>query len=120
VLGQRNPDDLGPERAQDQQRPVVGRRFDQNTRAVFRQQLSQENEALERAVRDDDPARRHAVPLGDPGPQRRVAAGRPVGEHRGAVLLDRRPCAVGQLLDRDALGGRHAARERDRLHETGL
>ena len=57
---------------------------------------------------------------GDPLAQRAVAAARPVREHGLAVALDRGLRAVGELLDREALGRRNAAREADHGHEPSL
>ena len=64
----RDGDDLGAQRVQDLQRPVVGRRLHQDALPVSREQLGQEDEALERSVRDDDPSGLDAVSLGDPCP----------------------------------------------------
>ena len=83
--------------------------------------LGEEDEALERAARDHDHARRlDAVPLGEPLAQRPVAAARAVGEDRPAVALDRGARAVGELLDGKALGRGHSARERDHIHGVSL
>ena len=60
-----------------------------------------------------DAAGLDAVPLGEPLAQRRVAAAGAVGEDRLAVALERRAGAVGELLDRQALGRGDAAGERD-------
>ena len=49
-------------------------------------------------------ARLDAVALAEPLAERLVAADRPVVEHRRPVALDGRARAVGELLDRQALG----------------
>ena len=104
----------------DVQRAVVGRPLDEDARARVEQQPGEEREALERAVRDQHLARLDAVPLGDPLAERLVAGDRAVVENGRPVALDRRARAVGELLDRQGLGRRDAARERDRSHGVSL
>ena len=83
------------------------------TVARRRQQLGEEAEALERAVRQDDSLGLHSMAVGDPFAERRVTAGRAVVQRGGAVALDRGARAVGELFEREALGRRNAAGERD-------
>ena len=109
---------LGAERAEDPQRPVVGRRLDEHPLAAAREHLREEREALKRSVGEDDPSLGDPVLLGDPPAQRRVAPGRPVGEDRRAVRLHGGPGALGELLDRHAFRRRDPAGERDRLHAS--
>ena len=65
------PDDVGAELAQDLQRPVVGRPLDEHALAGG-EPLREEDEALERAVRDEDARGVDAVAGGDPLAQRPV------------------------------------------------
>ena len=105
---------------EDLQRAVVRRRLDEHARAGPHELLDEEVEALERPARDDDARRLDPVPLRDPLAQRRIAAARPVGEHGGPVARDRGARAVGELVDREALGRGHAAREGDETHVLRL
>ncbi len=83
--------------------------------------LREQDEALERAVREDHLLGRHLEPLGDQLAQRRVAGAGAVGEDRLAVALEDGARAVGELLLGQALGRGHAAREGDdRLHVPNL
>ena len=108
-------DDLGAELAQDLQRPVVGRALDEDA-LPGRKPLREEDEALERAVGDEDAGRIDAVARRDPFAQRRVARRRAVGEDRAAVALERGARAVGELVDGEAFRRGNAAREGDRRH----
>ena len=54
-----------------------------------------------------------AVPRRELLAQRPVAAAGAVGQDRPAVALERGARAVGELVDREALGRGHAAGERD-------
>src|SRR5205814_5092823 len=70
----READDVCAEAGEDLQRPVVGRRLDEYPRPGPDELLGEEDEALQRAARDDDAPRLDAVALGDPLAQGRVAA----------------------------------------------
>ncbi len=96
------------------QRAVVRRRLDEQP-AFGSEVPDHEIEALERAVRDHDLTRRHAVPLCQPLPQGAVPTGRPVVERRLTVPLEDGSRAIRELADRQALRRRHPARERDHL-----
>ena len=117
LLVHRERDDLGPVPAEDLQRPVVGRPFDEHAaRAALELDGGVEDEALEPAGRDEDPARVDAVTRREELAQRAVAAARPVREDRLAVSLEHGGRAVRHEPDVDALRGRGAAREGDGGH----
>jgi hypothetical protein len=115
ILVLRDPDDVRTEAAQDLQRAVVGRRLDEEA-ALAGEAAREEDEALERAIREQNPRRIDAVPLAEPGAKRRVPATRAVRQDRPPVALDHGARAVGELLDGEALGRGNPAREGDRLH----
>ena len=97
-------------------RAVIGRPLDEH--AARPQRGENEVESLQRAVRHDDTLGKDAVPLADPLAQRLVAERAPVREDRSAVAAQRLACAIGQLLDRQALRRRNASCERDRHAPT--
>ena len=110
--------DLGTERAENPERPVVGRRLDEHPLATAREHLREERETLERSVGEHHPCLGDPVLLGDPAAKRRIAPGRAVGEDRRAVRLHGGPGALGELLDRHAFRRRDPAGKRDRLHAS--
>ena len=119
LLVERDPVHVGAEVGEQLERPVVGRRLDED--APPRHELSgEEREALERAVREHDAVGVDAVAFGDPGPEWPVAARGAVVQDRAAVALDRGAGTVGELRDGKQLRPRNAARERDRLHGPSL
>ena len=94
------------------QRAVVGRPLDEDARSALEQEAGEQGQALQRAVRDEHLRRLDGVPCRDPLAKGRIAADRPVVEDGGAVALDRRAGAVGQLLD-----GRHSGAGTPRANE---
>ena len=112
LLVHRHRDDFGAEPREDLERPVVGRRLDEDALAAG-ELLGEEHETLERPARDDDTSRLDAVPLGEPLAQRAVAAAGAVAEDRAAVALERSPGALREFLDGEALRRGDAAGERD-------
>ncbi len=103
---------------QDQERTIVARRLDQHApaHAAPEEVLGQVDEALERAVGEQDLARIDRVALAQPLPERRIAKTGAVGENGGAVSLDRALGTLGQEVDGEAFGRRRAASEGDRPH----
>src|SRR5207248_3519363 len=85
-----------------------------------REPLRQEDEALERAVGQEDPGGIDAVPGGEPVSQWAVAGRRSVREDRPTVALQRRARALGKRVDGEALRRRDAAGERDLGHGCSL
>jgi hypothetical protein len=105
--------DFRAEPREDLQRPVVGGRLDEHAPGSLGQELLRvEDEALEAAIGEEDPARIDFVPTAEPLPQRRVTPAGAVGEHR-RVAFDRRAGAIGEQLRVEALRGGRSAGERD-------
>src|SRR6185437_10227277 len=73
-------------------------------------QLEQERVRLHRAVGGHHLLDAHALALGDPLAERRIAHGGAVGEGAGGVGAQRTRRALGQLLCRDDVERRSAAR----------
>ena len=102
--------DVRAELPEDLQRPVVGRELGEH--ALARSEvLGEEHEPLQRPVGQEHALGIDAVPVGDPFAQRRVARRWSVREDRPAVAFDGDARAIRQLLDRQALRSRDAARE---------
>ena len=80
----------------------------------------EEDEPLQRAVRNEDAPGLDAVALRDPLPERPVAAARPVVEDGPAFALDHLARAVRELLDGQAVGRGDPPGERDQTHAPSL
>lgn len=80
----------------------------------------EEDETLQRAVRDEDPRRLDAVSLREQLAEGRESCRVPVLHRVPLAPLKRRLSTLGDLLDRQAFGGRHPARERDLAHGLSL
>ena len=100
--------------AQRQQRAVVGRALDDHVVAGAHEVLEQERVGLHRAVGHEHALGLHAVAVGDPGAQARVADRRAVGGRPGGVAVERARGRVAQALHVDDVERRRAAREGDR------
>ena len=100
--------------AQRQQRAVVGGALDDHLVAGAHEVLEQERVGLHRAVRDQHPLGLHAVAVGDPGAQPRVADRGAVGGGPARVALEGAHGGVAQALDVDDVQRRCAAGEGDR------
>ena len=111
-------DRLGACTAQQDQRPVVGRRLDEHARRARApdQQLGEEEEGLEAPVRRDDALGGDAVTRTDPGTQARMAAAAEVGERECGLGAERPVGGRAEVVDREEIGAGNAARKGDLGH----
>ena len=110
---ERDREDLGAEVLQREQRAVVGRGLDHHEVAGPHQLLEEEGVRLHRPVGGDHLLRLHAVLLGDPGDQPRVAGGGAVGEGPRGIALEGALGGRAKLVDGDDVERRSSPRERD-------
>ena len=99
--------------AQERQGAVVGRRLDEHHVARLQQVQAQELDQLQRAVAGQHPIDAHALPSGEPFPQRLKAERRAVLHHRRAVAGERGARRIDDFLDRERVVRGHAAGEVD-------
>ena len=118
VLVHRHADRLGAGAAQQDQRAVVGRRLDEDALGAraLDQQLRQEQERLQAAVRRDDPLGRHAVTGADPRAQPRMPTAAEVGERQGGLAGERLVGSRAEVVDREEVGAGNAARKGNLSH----
>ena len=103
-------DDLDALPAEELQRPIVGRPFDEDAPGSARElRGGVEDEALQPARREEDPAGVDPVTLPEQLSQRPVAPTRAIGEDRPTVTLERLAGAVREQLGVEA-GGEGAPR----------
>ena len=106
--------DRGAALLEREQRPVVGRPFDDDRLAGADERVEEERVGLHRSVGGDHARRLHAVLLGDPLAERDVADRGAVGDGAARVLGERLLGRLAETVDVDDVERGSASGEGDR------